>query len=129
MRFEPGDNLVIFDVVSLYTSIPIKEALDVIFLLTNPDMAKLAEISLTSTFFYFQGEFYEQTYGVSMVSPLSPIVANLFMEDFESKDLSSALFKPKLWRRFIEDTCTIWQHKPEKLHPFFQHLNNQSKSI
>lgn len=69
MKFEPGDNLVSFDVVSLYTSIPIKEALDVIFHLTDHDTNKLVEICLTSTFFYFEGVFYEQTCGVAMGSP------------------------------------------------------------
>lgn len=102
MKFDLSDSLVNFGVVSLYTNISIKEALDVIFRLTDPDTTRLVEIFLTSTFFYFEGEFYEQTYGVAMGSPLSPIVANLFMEEFESKALSSAAFKPKLWKRFVD---------------------------
>jgi len=64
-----------------------------------------------------------------MGSRLSPIVANLFMEDFESEALFSALFKPKLWKRFVDDPCTISQHGIEKFDLFFQHLNNQSNSI
>lgn len=80
-------------------------------------------------FLCFEGVFHEQTCGVAMGSPLSPIVANLFMEDFESKALSSTLFKPKLWKRFVDDTCSIWQHGPNELDLFFQHLNNQSYSI
>ncbi|KAG8241737.1 hypothetical protein J6590_080229 [Homalodisca vitripennis] len=30
----------------------------------------------------------------------SPIFANIFMEEFERKALSSAQFKPKIWWRF-----------------------------
>lgn len=108
IKFEPDDFLVSFDVVSLYTSIPIKETLDVIFRLTDPDTTKLVEIYLISTFLCFKNLFYEQTCGVAISSLLSPIVANLFMEDFESKALSSALFKPKLLKRFVDDTYTIW---------------------
>ena len=40
-----------FDVVSLYMCIPIKEVIEVINCLTNPDTTHLVEISLTSTFF------------------------------------------------------------------------------
>lgn len=58
--------------------------------LADPDTARLVEICLTSTFFSFEGEFFKQTCGVAMGSPLSPIVANLFMEDFESKALNSS---------------------------------------
>ena len=64
-----------------------------------------------------------------MGSPLSPIVANLFMEDFESKAISSALFQPKLWKRFVDDTCVIWPHGKDELDRFFVHLNSQSNSI
>jgi hypothetical protein len=38
---------------------------------------------LTSSFFSFNGQFYEQTNGVAMGSPLSPVIANYFMEYFE----------------------------------------------
>lgn len=62
----------------------------------DPDTAYLVKICLTSTFLSFEGEFYEQTCGVAIGSPLSPMVAKIFMEDFESKALSSILFQPKL---------------------------------
>jgi len=57
VNFDPRNILVSFDVDSLYTNIPIKEALDVIFHLTDTDTARLVKIFLTSTFFYFEGEF------------------------------------------------------------------------
>lgn len=88
IRLEPGDLLVSFDVVSLYTCIPIQEAIDVINRITDNDTAKLVGLCLTSTFFSFQDEFFEQTCGVAMGSPLSPIVANLFTEDFEANALT-----------------------------------------
>jgi len=71
IKLDSRDILVSFDVVSLYTCIPINEAMDVIYFLTDPDTARLVEICLTSTFFIFEGEFFEQTCGVVMGSPIS----------------------------------------------------------
>ena len=107
IKLDPDDRFVSFDVVSLYTCIPIKEAIDVIARITDLDTAHLVEICLTSTFFSFEGVFFEQTDGVAMGSPLSPFVANIFMEHFESRALSSSLFQPKLWKRFVDDTCVL----------------------
>lgn len=129
MKFDPRDSLVSFDVVSMYTNIPIKETIDVIFRLTDLDTTKLVKISLTSTYFCFEGELYEQTCGVAMGSPLSPMISNLLMEDFESKALSSAIFRPKIWKIFVDDTSTIWLHGPDKLDLFLHHLSNHSNSI
>lgn len=61
--------------------------------------------------------------------PLSPIVANLFMEHFEEKTLMSSSVQPKLWVRFVDDTFVIWPHKWESLDRFLWHLNNQFDHI
>ena len=44
------------------------------------DITLLLEFCLKSTYFSFQGKYYEQVEGVAMGSPVSPIVANLYME-------------------------------------------------
>jgi len=41
------------------------------------------------------GNVYEQTDGVAMGSPLSPVIANFFLERFEQCVLESARLKPK----------------------------------
>ena len=54
------------------------------------DITLLLEFCLKNTYFSFQGQFYEQVEGVAKGSPDSPIVANLYMEYFEQKALSTA---------------------------------------
>ena len=54
------------------------------------DIVLLLEFYLKNTYFSFQGQFYEQVEGVAMGSPVSPIVASLYMEYFEQKALSTA---------------------------------------
>ena len=62
-----------------------------------------------------------------MGSPISPIVANLYMEDFETRAIQSSPNPPLLWRRFVDDTFVIMKkcHREE----FVQHLNSVDKNI
>jgi hypothetical protein len=129
LTIELTNTLVSFDVVSLFTKIPIDGAMEVIKRVTDQGTAELVEICLKSTFFSFQSDIYEQTCGVAMGSPLSPIIANLFMEDLESKALISSPFQPKYWNRFVDDTFVIWPHGYDKLNEFANHLNKQSSHI
>jgi len=128
-RVDKDDILVSFDVVSLFTKIPLDEAVHVIKMATNPETTKLAEICLRSTFFSFQDHYYEQISGVAMGSPLSPIVANLYMEYFERKALNSYPLRPAWWKRFVDDTNLNWTHGKAELEKFFSDLNSISSEI
>ena len=75
--------MVSFDVVSLFTKVPVEESLTLLSQHFNKDILALYKYVLTSTYFFVDGRFYEQTDGVTMGSPLSPVIANFYMEDFE----------------------------------------------
>jgi retron-type reverse transcriptase len=96
-----------FDVVSLFTKVPITDTLELLSHHFEDDVLALFKHLLTSTYFCFKGQFYEQTYGVAMGSPLSPIIANFFMEEFEKKVIEQAAHKPTCWFRYVEDTFVI----------------------
>lgn len=98
--------------------------MEVVHKLTDLDTSNLIELCLRSTFFNFIGDIYEQTCRIAMRSPLSSIIANLFMEDFETKALESSPLKPKLWKRFVDDTFVIWPHGRDTLKTFKQNLNS-----
>lgn len=64
-----------------------------------------------------------------MGSPLSLIIANIYMEHFELVALDSAPLRPKLWLRYVDDTFVIWPHNQTNLAHFLEHLNSIRESI
>ena len=128
-RVEPKDMLIIFNVVSVFTKIPLNDAIQVINEVTYPQTTRLVEVCLRSTFFSFQGEFFEKISGVAMGSSLSPIVANLFMEKFEKKALDSYPLKPLRRKIFVDDTNVLWHHGKDELEKCFKYLNGLSRDI
>jgi hypothetical protein len=67
--------------------------------------------------------------GTTMGSSLSPVVANIFMEHFETLALNNFHLKPKCWFRFVDDTFVVWPHGQSSLTSFFNHLNSISPHI
>ena len=92
-----------------------------------PQITSLLEFCLTHTYFLFQGKYYEQVQGAAMGSPISPLIANIFMEGFEVKALQSFPNPPSLWLRFVDDTFVIG--KVEHSQDLLQHINSQDPHI
>ncbi|XP_076330631.1 uncharacterized protein LOC143236237 [Tachypleus tridentatus] len=90
---------------------------------------ELTTICLQSTYFQYNEEFYEQTDDLAMGSPFSPILADILMEDFEERTLSSTAINPSFYRHYVDDTFVIWSHGHENLPAFLKYLNSVDKRI
>ena len=64
-----------------------------------------------------------------MGSPLSPVVAGLFMEKFEQTALMTADREPKLWLRYVDDTFIVWPHGRTHLEVLLKHLNSLCQKL
>ena len=71
--------------------------------------------------------YYEQLDGAAMGSPISPLIANLFMEELKVKALSTFPHPPRLWLRFVDDTFVII--KTEHSQQLLEHINSQDPHI
>ena len=56
-----------------------------------------------------------------------PVVANLYMEYFEKKTLTSAINPPWVWYRFVDDTWVIQQQAHKQA--FLDHINSIDPAI
>ncbi|GJQ68915.1 hypothetical protein Trydic_g6104 [Trypoxylus dichotomus] len=50
-----------------------------------------------------------------MGSPLAPVIANFYMELFESRALDTAAQKPLCWYRYVDGTFAAWPHRADTL--------------
>ena len=129
-----------YDVKALFTSVQTIQATNIIKKLLEQDqelqqrtslsiesILSLLEFCLNSTYFSFQGKYFKQLEGAAMGSPISPIVANLYMESFEVEAIRSAPCPPYLWKRFVHDTFTIIESSQKN--EFLEHINSTDKHI
>jgi hypothetical protein len=61
LRVRPDDVMVSFDVVSLFTNVPIMDSLELLSHHFEEDILALFKHVLISTYFCFDGQFYKQT--------------------------------------------------------------------
>ena len=63
----------------------------------------------------------------AMGSPISPLIANLYMEEFEIQAIRTSKTPPTLWKRYVDDTFTII--KKNNRDSFLEHLNSIHPNI
>jgi hypothetical protein len=137
---QPDEEIRSYDVTALFTSVPVDKALNIIeqrlkndTTLTErtsippPDIVRLLNICLNCTYFIFQEQYYLQIHGAAMGSPVSPIVCNIYMEEFEKNAIENAQYPPRIWKRYVDDTYTIL--KKAHADSFTVYLNSLDEHI
>ena len=87
----------------------------------------LLSICLKTTYFVYNQQYYEQTDGAAMGCPVSPVVANIFMEHIEEQGIQHSPAPVRFWRRYVDDTfCFLQRSSVDRV---LDHLNSISPSI
>ena len=73
--------------------------------LSRKQLSKILEISTKNQRFLFDGELYEQMDGVSIGSPLGPLMANTITSSSEEKQRHNEKMLP-YHKRFMDDTIS-----------------------
>jgi len=112
-QIENDNVLVSLDVASLFTNVPsdlVIEGLETRWThIYNNTKIPLTEFLLAirfilnSTYFTFGNVIYKQTFGMPMGSPLSPILADIVMQDLERKAINSLNFELQFYYRYVDD--------------------------
>lgn len=134
IKLPNNSKFVSFDVTNLFTKVPVKETIDIIKnLLTqktvNPVVASeilnLLEICISKNYFIFNNKLYNQTDGLAMGNPLSPLLADIFMDNLENKISKLNNFKNCLyWFRYVDDILIAFTGTDRQLNKFFKEVNN-----
>ena len=128
------ESLVSFDVSATFTSIPVPVALQVInskistctnfsnvYKIPTEKFIKLEEFTLTNCIFCFNKKFYKQLQGAAMGSPVSPIIANIYMEQCESLAIHTCPTLIKWWLKYVDDVYSATGK--DQVNKLQEHLN------
>uniref|UniRef100_A0A5S6QS56 Reverse transcriptase domain-containing protein n=1 Tax=Trichuris muris TaxID=70415 RepID=A0A5S6QS56_TRIMR len=138
LRITERDLLVSYDVKGLFTSIPIEYTLKVLQSLLDNDsqlssrtklnpyhITKLVSFCMPEgNYFHFEDKFFKHNSGAPMGSPLSPVLAEVFMDSFERKVFAtiSSNIKPSFFNRYVDDIFAIIESGKED--QFLEELNS-----
>ena len=134
-----GKLLVSYDVTSLFTNIPLQEtiytAINLIFNhnsnlnITKKELKKIFLFPASQSHFLFNSKFYNQIEGLTMGSPLAPVLANNFMGFYKSEWLNEYnLHKPKIYLRYVDDIVAAFDKEQDSLN-FLIFLNKRHPNI
>lgn len=116
--------LISLDVVSLYTNTPTDLAIDILknrwteikefTKINEKDFIMAVEECLSSSYFKFDNQFYQQIFGVPMGAPLSPFIANLVLEEMEKNILNKLSSDIFLYKRYVDDIFLVIKEGTEQ---------------
>ena len=133
---EKNFNIISFDVVSMYTNILTDLVLKNIEcrwnLIENKTSIPLHEfvkaimIIINSTFFRFDKKIFKQIFGMPMGSPLSPILANIVLQDLEQEIFTTNNIISPFYLRYVDDiVLAVHEEKVEEVLDLFNSYHDR----
>jgi hypothetical protein len=130
---QPDNSFMVsYDVVSLFTSIPVEKTIDYIISkipetdlpFRHDTLRKLLKISCLNMPFLFDGHIYKQIDGMAMGSPLGCLMASFALQMVEEKIDNYPGAMPLLHKHYVDDCFDVFETK-EQAASFLAFLNEQ----
>lgn len=113
-KLNKDSRLAYLDIISMYTNVPIDQTIEIVRenLLKNQmsqietdETCMLLKLVLGQNYYMFNNKCYSQTNGLGMGSPLSGILADIYLNHQENKMIKEIkVIDPSLlWYRYVDD--------------------------
>ena len=142
-RFDKNCFLFTIDFKSLYTNIPVEDAINSIrklcfeFQNVIPNahfIIELLDLVLHSSLMVFDGEYFQQIFGLIMGTNVAPILTNIYMAMLENELKAKCCSDPKLiwpvlFKRFIDDGFGITKGLRKDVIYWIEKFNELRKTV
>ena len=82
----------------------------------------LLQLCVSSSFFKYDAEIYQQKQGTPMGSPISVCLAEITMQFIEKSILQNPPCEVNIWKRYVDDVIAIIPNA--SIDDFFRHINS-----
>ena len=139
LKIHENHKLITFDVKDLYINIPIDETFNYhkIKTIDNNDtqttqqILTLLKVFLSQNYFTFQHKIYQPEQGVSMGSPISSIIAEIFLQHFKDVHIKQLLDAKNilLYTQYIDDIQIIYdtRTRPHAINSYINQIHDNIK--
>ena len=122
LELHEGDYCMSFDIVSLFTNVPLEETISIVA--NSMEEQQSAEKSLskagiiallkraTGGIFTHRNQLYQQEDGVAMSNPLAPTLANFFLGHLENslfQENADTSDQPVFYTRYVDDIFCVFR--------------------
>ena len=92
------------------------------------NLMEMLTFCVETSYFGMGSDIYRQEEELAMSSPLSPVLAKIYMKYFEEMALGSTSLKPSIWLRYTDDKFILRPHQ-EDVQILLDYVNSIRPSI
>ncbi|PSN42891.1 hypothetical protein C0J52_23441 [Blattella germanica] len=129
-----------FEIVNLYTNVPIKETICTIkeYLTKKKyteifinDIEDILTTITNQNYFKLKDDVYKQKKGIPMGNPLSGILAEIFLQNLENNQCKNLIekYKIKFMARYVDDILLIYDEGVTDITQVQNSFNNLNNNI
>ena len=132
---DSNSTLASFDITNLYTNVPIKETIQTLEQLLRQnntpethiqEIITLTKLITEQNYFTYNNKTYTQTEGLPMGSPISGILAEIYIHNIEQNHIiNNNKYTNKIiyWHRYVDDILLLFKGNTRQVENFHKYIN------